>query len=245
MQDQFPGHEGDVIGRAMVPGGRKAGAVDKDRVLHAQLLGPPVHPLYEGGLAAGQVLRHSHRRIVTRNHRDALDELAGGELLPFLQIDLGAAHPRSGGGDGDQILFGQPSAVQVLHDEQQGHHLGHAGGLQLLVGLLFIEQRACLLLHQYRRSGGEVQVRMLRCALLSCRRRGARKQGGCQQQGNDPLLHAKYLPIRMLWFCVSTGCGGWTASMQKGRTVIFAPPTITRSNREDCKTRREAEFYVT
>ena len=62
--DQRPGHEGDVIGRAMVSGGRKAGAVDKGGVLHAQLLGPPVHPLHEGGLAAGQVLRHGHRRVV-------------------------------------------------------------------------------------------------------------------------------------------------------------------------------------
>ena len=64
VQDQLPGHEGDVIGRAMVSGGRKAGAVDKGGVLHAQLLGPPVHPLHEGGLAAGQVLRHGHRRVV-------------------------------------------------------------------------------------------------------------------------------------------------------------------------------------
>ena len=57
------------------------------------------------------------------------------------------------GGDGNHIVRSQTAAVHRLHHQQEGHNLGDAGGLQLVVGVLFIEDGAGFLLHQHR-SGG-------------------------------------------------------------------------------------------
>ena len=69
-------------------------------------------------------------------------------LLVFRQIHLGAAHGSRPGGNRDQVLRSQTAAVHRLHHQQEGHDLGDAGGLQLVVGVLFKEDGPRLLFHQ-------------------------------------------------------------------------------------------------
>ena len=57
------------------------------------------------------------------------------------------------GGDGNHIVQSQTAVVNGLQHQQQRHDVGDAGGLQLVVGVLFIEDGAGFLLHQHR-SGG-------------------------------------------------------------------------------------------
>jgi hypothetical protein len=57
------------------------------------------------------------------------------------------------GGDGNHIVQSQTAVVNGLQHQQQRHDFGDAGGLQLVVGVLFIEDGAGFLLHQHR-SGG-------------------------------------------------------------------------------------------
>ena len=57
------------------------------------------------------------------------------------------------GGDGNHIVQSQTAVVNGLQHQQQRHAFGDAGGLQLVVGVLFIEDGAGFLLHQHR-SGG-------------------------------------------------------------------------------------------
>ena len=52
------------------------------------------------------------------------------------------------GGDGNHIVQLEPPRVDGLYHQQQCHHLGHTGGLQLVVGVVLIEDGARLLLHQ-------------------------------------------------------------------------------------------------
>ena len=61
------------------------------------------------------------------------------------------------GGDGDKLVQGEAAGVYGLHDQEQGHDLGDAGGLQLLVGVLLEEDGPRLLLHEQGGGGGEDQ----------------------------------------------------------------------------------------
>ena len=95
---------------------KEAGAVRKLRVLQAELLRAPVHPLHEGGLGAAQVLREGHGAVVGRDHGHALYHVRDGELLADLQPDLAAAH-------GGRALRGRD---HVVERELAGvHRLGY------------------------------------------------------------------------------------------------------------------------
>ena len=141
-------------------GGGQSGAVNKGSIGHAQLRRAAVHPLYEALLAAGNVLGQGHGGVVARHHRHRLEHIMDGHLLPFLQVDLRPAHGGRPGGNRDHILHLEAPVVDGLHHQQQGHDLGNAGRLQLVVGILFVKHRAGLLLHQdggtgfHRRTAG-------------------------------------------------------------------------------------------
>ena len=64
VENELPGHEGNIVGRGHVAGCGQAGTVDKVSVLHTQLLGPLVHLLDKGALTARQILRHSHGGVI-------------------------------------------------------------------------------------------------------------------------------------------------------------------------------------
>ena len=47
------------------------------------------------------------------------------------------------------LVHPQGPVVDGLHHQQEGHHLGDAGRLQLVVGVLFIEHGPGLFFHQH------------------------------------------------------------------------------------------------
>ena len=157
VQDQLPAHEGDVIGGSDVARRRKARGVLKGGIVHAQLPGPLVHPLHKGLLAAGDLFPQRHGAVVGGDHAHRLQHLVHRQLLALLQPDLTAAHGTGVGGGGDDGVVGQLSGVDGLHGQQNGHHLGDAGRLQLLMLPLAEQHRAGLLLHQQRRGGVHIQ----------------------------------------------------------------------------------------
>ena len=147
-EDELPGHQGDVIGRGDVTLGRQAGAVAKDRVLHAQLLGPLVHPLHEGGLGAAEMLREGHCAVVGRDHGHRLQKIVYGDLLTLRQVDMAAAHRGGVGADRHHIVVVEAALFDGLHGQKQRHHLGDAGRLQRLVLILGVQHLSRLFLHQ-------------------------------------------------------------------------------------------------
>ena len=146
LAQQLPGHKGNVVGAGFVAFGIGAVvqpcAVDKVSVLHAQFLGPGVHPVHEGAFTAGEVLGHGAGAVVGGGHGDGFEHFADGHLLPGFQINLAAPLGRRGLGGGDNIVVVDAPGVDGLHNQQHGHHLGDAGGGQGLVGVLFIEHCA-------------------------------------------------------------------------------------------------------
>ena len=156
IQNQLPAHEGDVVGGGHVAFGGESGTVAKDGGLHAQLFGPLVHALDKGGLAAGYCLCQSHSTVVGRCHGYRLHHLADGELLPLFQPDLGAAHGAGIGGGGDHVIPAERPGIDGLHHQQQGHHLGHRGGLVDSVGILLKEHLSGAFLHENGGGRGDI-----------------------------------------------------------------------------------------
>ena len=73
MQDELARHECDIIGGGDVPLCGKARAVDKVRVVHAELLRPLVHARDERFLAACEVLAERNGRVVAGDDAHGLD----------------------------------------------------------------------------------------------------------------------------------------------------------------------------
>ena len=173
MQDQLARHERDVAGAREVPLGGQARAVDKVRVVHAELLRPRVHALHEGVLAAGKMLGERHRRVVARDDAHSLEQVAHRHLFVLLEPDLAAAHASRVRRARHHVVVGERAGVDGLHHQQQRHDLRHARRLARRVFILREEHRAGLLFHQQR----------ARTAHRRPRRRGADAQGeGCQQR---------------------------------------------------------------
>ena len=168
--------------------GGKAGGVEEVGVVHPQLPGPLVHPFHKCLGAARQVLRQGHGTVVGGGNADGLEHILHAHPLVLLQPDLAASHRAGAGGGGDHVVIAQGPGVDGLHDQQDGHDLGNAGGLQGLVLVDGIEHLPGGFFHQ------QAGPRLHRQALRPGRDRqnGQRRQG--QQAGND-LFHTIFLPF--------------------------------------------------
>ena len=138
-----------------MPLGGQARAVDKVRVVHAELLRPRVHALHEGVLAAGKMLGERHRRVVARDDAHSLEQVAHRHLFVLLEPDLAAAHASRVRRARHHVVVGERAGVDGLHHQQQRHDLRHARRLARRVFILGKEHRAGLLFHQ--ESGGSVE----------------------------------------------------------------------------------------
>ena len=185
VQDELPAHEGDVVGAGDVARGREAGGVDEGGVVHAQLRRPLVHPGHEGVGTAGQVLGQGHGAVVGRDHAHRLEHILHRELFILLQPDLTAPHGAGVGAGGDQVVVGQSAGVDGLHGQEDGHDLGDAGGLQLLVLVDGVEHFPGGLLHQ------EAGLALHRKLRRSRRGRGYReyhqRQQDCEKSFHNPV----------------------------------------------------------
>ena len=185
LQNQLTRHEGDVVGGGVVPLGGQAGAVAENGVFHAQLGGAGVHSLHKGGFAACQMLGHGHAGVVAGGHGDGLEHIVDGERFTFLHVDLGPAHPGGVGGDSHHRVGGQRSVLQGLHDEQHGHDFRHAGQLQRLFAVFFIQNFSRGFFHQQHRLGLDLRPRRPRSG-----GKEAHAQGQAEGEGTE-FFHSR------------------------------------------------------
>ena len=183
VQQQLPGHEGNVIGagQMLCCGGLvvQAGAVDKVGVLHAQLLGAGIHFLHKSSLAACKELRHGAGAVVGRGHGNGFHHLLHRHGLPHLQIDLTATLGRRRLRGSYGILPGDFPGIHRLHNEKQSHHLGDAGWRQPFMRIGLVQHRPCSQIHKHRRRRSQLQV------YRTSRKRQHSTQYACQKQHND------------------------------------------------------------
>ena len=179
----------------------QARAVDKVGVLHAQLHGPLVHPFHKGRLAAGHGFGQGCGAVVGRGDHHGFEHLVHGHLLALFQIDLAAALGCGGSAGRHRLVPGQPPLVQRLHDQQQRHDLGDAGGPQAFVAVLFIEDLPRGRVHQNGR-----RRRHLRPGGPDRRQQGDRQAKACQGPAQSfPHIHPSFLftsvvqPMRVPW----------------------------------------------
>ena len=217
----------------------QAGAVLEHRVLHAQLRGPGVHFLHKGGLAARQVFRHGHRGVVARGHGDGLEHLVHGQLLSLLQEHLGAPHAGGVGGDGNHGVLGETAAVQGFLDEQKGHDLGDAGGLQGFVGVLLIEDLPGGFLHKNGRLGGHL------------RSRGPDGDGQEKDEGKEQskvLFHRRTSRWFFVWLSLCGGGAGYARRKAPGAAFRVSSGAETGGRPVSQKAldkRRKAWYHAT
>ena len=82
--NQFPGHQGNIVGRSHMAVHVQTAAVDKVSVLHAKLFRPIVHHFHKKLFRSGDVLRHCYGGIIRRGYGNALDHRIHTLSLPLL-----------------------------------------------------------------------------------------------------------------------------------------------------------------
>ena len=93
----------------------QARAVDKVRVVHAELFGTLVHARDKRFLAACQVLAERDGRVVAGDDAHGLDEVFDAHLLALFEPDLAAAHRCGVRAACDGIVIRECAGVDGLH----------------------------------------------------------------------------------------------------------------------------------
>ena len=159
---------------------------------HPQILGPLVHPAYEGVHIPGAGTGQGHRRVVPRGEEQAVEEGFQGQGLPRHQVEGGPLDPRPF--PLDLHLAGEVSP-QVLRRHQGGHEFRGAGDGPGGVLVLGVEHPAGLPVHQ--NSGGRGNRRRLRRLGMEHQ---PWQQGAEHPQGRklfshpNPLLRTEFPP---------------------------------------------------
>ena len=151
-------HYGDVIGRGVVVLIVVAMGVGEVGAGHAQLRRPLVHQVHKVGHAARHRLSQHVACLVGGGGEGAVEYVLQPHDLPLLDVLGGAARAHlvvDLRAHGDPVVQGELAVVHGLYRQQGGHHLGDAGGIAALVGILVIEhvQRAVGGVHQDGRRG--------------------------------------------------------------------------------------------
>ena len=158
---------------------------------HPQLRRLAVHLLHKHRLGPADVLGHCHGRVVGAGNADGLEHLIQGQLLPRLQPNLAAAHVVGVFAHRHNVRQRRFAALQRLHGEQQGHHLGDGGNGHRLVRLFFIQHGPAGLIHKNGRPAGQVEFRQFKASLLLGKGGQGRRQSQHQQgqQGRSAAFH--------------------------------------------------------
>ena len=134
-------------------GMRQAMRIHVVGVIHAEFLGGRIHHLREHCLAACNVLRNRHGRIIARGNNDAALQIGNGHILarfyPHQRRPLEDRVLRPGIlADRHHIVLGHPALVDLTRQNVAGHHLGQAGRRQRHVRVVFSQYRAAVGVHQ-------------------------------------------------------------------------------------------------
>lgn len=149
LRDQRHIMDGGIVFVVMLSvGGHKMG------IGTAELFGGFVHQIHEGLHAAADVLADGVAALVGGAHHQSVEGLLHGDGFPDLDADVGIIPPdnavdRIGG------IFHHFVQTALLTGDVGGQNLGGAGGIQLFVDVLGIEDRAGVGFDQDRGSGAD------------------------------------------------------------------------------------------
>ncbi len=136
------GNEPQVPGGGVMVGVGQAVGVAEMGALTAQVLGLLVHPRHEGVDRPVDGLRQHVAALVGGGEHDAVEQLLHRQLLARLDAHV-AAVGRDGGdggfGGGEDGVHGQLALVDGLQHQKTGEDLCYAGGVELLVDVLRVE----------------------------------------------------------------------------------------------------------
>ena len=100
------------------------------------------HARGEGGLGAGERLRHDDGHVVRRANAERQDRIAHAYRLAGLQPELRRRLARGAGGDRERVVHRKAPVADRLEEEVERHHLGERGGMARGLGVLFVEDMA-------------------------------------------------------------------------------------------------------
>ena len=150
FRHQLPTHQRNIIRTGFVSVHIQSAGIDKMRFLHPQFLCLPVHPLHKGLLTACHKLCHGNRRLIRRCNRDTFRQLCGCLRFARLQKNLRSTHTRRMLAHLHRFLPFKLSCRLRFVNQQQCHHLCHAGRRHCLVTVFFIQNRSRACVHQHR-----------------------------------------------------------------------------------------------
>ncbi|MPN02420.1 hypothetical protein SDC9_149636 [bioreactor metagenome] len=125
--------------------------IGKVGILAAKLLGFGVHGIHKSVHTAADRLGQHIAGLVGGNHQHALEETLHRHGLAHLNAGgaaVGGKAVQRGGGGGELLVQRQLSLIHRLQRQQRGHDLRQAGGIQLIMLVLSIENGAGVLVHQ-------------------------------------------------------------------------------------------------
>ncbi len=100
----------------------------KARVLHSEFGGALVHAAHHLLARSGHVFGDGHRRVVRALDHESVEHVFQRKALLRIEINLGASHLFGPDGNADHFGGAVFAALNGLLDQQQVHHLNHAGG---------------------------------------------------------------------------------------------------------------------
>ena len=160
MLQGFLGDEPEIPGRGIVLGVVEPGGIYEVGVLTAQDRCLSVHLLHEGADRAGDRLRQDGACLVGGDDEKTLQKLAYRQYLSSLDVGGGAVvweSFESGLAGGDALIHAEFPLVHRPEHQQRRHDLGEAGGVELLVLILAVDDLTGILIHQQRGLGFDIQ----------------------------------------------------------------------------------------
>ena len=147
------GKQRHVMGCGDLSPTRQSVRIVKVAACHAQPGRRFVHHLDEALFAAGKVLGNRHARVVSRHHRDALDQFLKGHSFSLPHEHFGAAGSPGFLTDENLVRKGRLTIFNEVEYHVQSKHLGKRGRRNRLILVLLLEDLSGRVLHQHRAPG--------------------------------------------------------------------------------------------
>ena len=161
LRHQFPGHNRHIPRRGiMLIGIRQAAAIFEMGIIHPKFLRPLVHQLHKFLFASRYVLCHCHAGIIPRCHRNTFYHRFQCLHLTFFQKNLGSSHGFGIGTGNNIVLQLNPSRVQMVEYNKQGHNFCDAGRAAPHIRFLLTNHLPRRSLHHKIRRGRHFRSRL-------------------------------------------------------------------------------------
>ena len=162
MQQHLPAHSRHIPRRGQMPFTVQPAGVFKVGPVHAKGRGLLVHHRDKRALASAHILGHRHCGVVGAGYTDRLEHVVQRHLLAGFQPDLTAAHAVGMFRHRHRILPADLAGLHRFKGQQQRHHLGDGSDRPLFVGILLIQHRTGILIHQDGGLAGQIESLIVR-----------------------------------------------------------------------------------